>query len=46
MSSATDLSADVEYELEHDFVKIIAVVETIGPTGVEMEALTVAVLQV
>ena len=32
--------ADVEYELEHDFVKIIAVVETIGPTGVEMEALT------
>ncbi|MFI7960295.1 bifunctional molybdenum cofactor biosynthesis protein MoaC/MoaB, partial [Acinetobacter baumannii] len=36
--------ADVEYELEHDFVKIIAVVETIGPTGVEMEALTAASL--
>lgn len=36
--------ADVEYELEHDFVKIVAVVETIGPTGVEMEALTAASL--
>lgn len=36
--------ADIEYELEHDFVKIIAVVETIGPTGVEMEALTAASL--
>ncbi len=36
--------ADVEYELEHDFVKIITVVETIGPTGVEMEALTAASL--
>lgn len=32
--------ADVEYELEEAHVVITAVVETIGPTGVEMEALT------
>lgn len=32
--------ADVEYELSESCVKIIATVETIGPTGVEMEALT------
>ena len=32
--------ADVEYELEVAHVVITAVVETIGPTGVEMEALT------
>ena len=31
---------DVEYELEEAHVVITAVVETIGPTGVEMEALT------
>ena len=32
--------ADVEYELHEKRVEIIATVETIGPTGVEMEALT------
>jgi cyclic pyranopterin monophosphate synthase len=32
--------ADVEYELYERHVEIIATVETIGPTGVEMEALT------
>ncbi|RKG31192.1 bifunctional molybdenum cofactor biosynthesis protein MoaC/MoaB [Acinetobacter tianfuensis] len=32
--------ADVEYELGEAQVEIIATVETIGPTGVEMEALT------
>ncbi len=32
--------ADVEYELFDAHVEIIATVETIGPTGVEMEALT------
>lgn len=32
--------ADVEYELHERHVEIIATVETIGPTGVEMEALT------
>ena len=32
--------ADVEYELEEAHIVITAVVETIGPTGVEMEALT------
>ncbi|MGA8884669.1 MAG: bifunctional molybdenum cofactor biosynthesis protein MoaC/MoaB [Acinetobacter sp.] len=32
--------ADVEYALFESHVEIIATVETIGPTGVEMEALT------
>lgn len=32
--------ADVDYELHEHYVEITAVVETIGPTGVEMEALT------
>ena len=32
--------ADVDYELFENYVEIIATVETIGPTGVEMEALT------
>lgn len=32
--------ADVEYELNETYVVIMATVETIGPTGVEMEALT------
>lgn len=32
--------ADVEYELNETHVVIMATVETIGPTGVEMEALT------
>ena len=32
--------ADVDFELFENYVKIIATVETIGPTGVEMEALT------
>ena len=32
--------ADIEYELGDTQVEIIATVETIGPTGVEMEALT------
>src|SRR5690606_39368716 len=32
--------ADVEYKLCDAHVEIIATVETIGPTGVEMEALT------
>jgi len=36
--------ADVEYELGVDRVKVIAQVETIGPTGVEMEALAAASL--
>lgn len=36
--------AEVEYELFDDRVKIIASVDTIGPTGVEMEALTAASL--
>src|SRR3546814_8533225 len=34
--------ADVLFELGEDRVKIIAKVETIAPTGVEMEALTAA----
>lgn len=32
--------ADIDYELHDQYVEIIATVETIGPTGVEMEALT------
>ncbi|MEQ1418000.1 bifunctional molybdenum cofactor biosynthesis protein MoaC/MoaB [Acinetobacter indicus] len=36
--------ADVDYELHEQHVEIIATVETIGPTGVEMEALTAASL--
>jgi cyclic pyranopterin monophosphate synthase len=36
--------ADVTYELAETSVRIIAEVETIGPTGVEMEALTAASL--
>lgn len=36
--------ADVLYELGEDHVRIIAEVETIGATGVEMEALTAASL--
>lgn len=32
--------ADIEYELFDQHVEIIGTVETIGPTGVEMEALT------
>lgn len=36
--------ADVEYELNDDHVVILTTVETIGPTGVEMEALTAASL--
>ncbi len=36
--------ADVEYDLQHDHVVILTTVETIGPTGVEMEALTAASL--
>ncbi|NKG33646.1 bifunctional molybdenum cofactor biosynthesis protein MoaC/MoaB [Acinetobacter junii] len=36
--------ADVEYELNDDYVVILTTVETIGPTGVEMEALTAASL--
>lgn len=32
--------ADIDYELHDQHVEIIATVETIGPTGVEMEALT------
>lgn len=36
--------ADVTYELKTDAVDVIAEVETIGPTGVEMEALTAASL--
>ncbi|MDQ9022166.1 bifunctional molybdenum cofactor biosynthesis protein MoaC/MoaB [Acinetobacter sichuanensis] len=32
--------ADVDFELHEKHVEIIATVETIGPTGVEMEALT------
>ena len=32
--------ADVEFELHEAAVTIVAIVETIGPTGVEMEALT------
>ncbi|MBF7687312.1 bifunctional molybdenum cofactor biosynthesis protein MoaC/MoaB [Acinetobacter rathckeae] len=36
--------ADVEFELLEGAVKIVAQVETIGPTGVEMEALTAASL--
>lgn len=36
--------ADVEYELQDDHVVILTTVETIGPTGVEMEALTAASL--
>ena len=36
--------ADVEFELLEDRVVIYAEVETIGPTGVEMEALTAASL--
>lgn len=38
--------ADVDFELSENYVKIIATVETIGPTGVEMEALTASALQV
>ena len=36
--------ADVEYELNDDHVVILTTVETIGPTGVEMGALTAASL--
>jgi len=36
--------ADVHYELSDTSVRIIAEVQTIGPTGVEMEALTAASL--
>jgi cyclic pyranopterin monophosphate synthase len=36
--------ADIDYELADTSVKVIATVETIGPTGVEMEALTAASL--
>ena len=36
--------ADVEYELNDDHVVILTTVETIGPTGVEMEAHTAASL--
>ena len=32
--------ADIEYQLQEQCVEITAIVETIGPTGVEMEALT------
>ncbi len=34
--------ADVDYEIGEDRVRVIAKVETIAPTGVEMEALTAA----
>ncbi|HZP11462.1 MAG TPA: bifunctional molybdenum cofactor biosynthesis protein MoaC/MoaB [Nevskiaceae bacterium] len=34
--------ADVSYELKSDAVDVVAEVETIAPTGVEMEALTAA----
>lgn len=37
-------AAGVRYELLADRVKVIAEVETLGPTGVEMEALTAASL--
>lgn len=36
--------ADVSYELTETSVRIVAEVQTIGPTGVEMEALTAASL--
>lgn len=36
--------ADVHYELSETSVRIVAEVQTIGPTGVEMEALTAASL--
>ncbi|EPF87935.1 bifunctional molybdenum cofactor biosynthesis protein MoaC/MoaB [Acinetobacter gyllenbergii] len=36
--------ADVDYDLYDDHVVILTTVETIGPTGVEMEALTAASL--
>ncbi|MCH7378748.1 MULTISPECIES: bifunctional molybdenum cofactor biosynthesis protein MoaC/MoaB [Acinetobacter] len=36
--------ADVDYDLNDDHVVILTTVETIGPTGVEMEALTAASL--
>ncbi|ULQ47586.1 bifunctional molybdenum cofactor biosynthesis protein MoaC/MoaB [Flagellatimonas centrodinii] len=36
--------ADIDYELGEAEVKVIATVDTIGPTGVEMEALTAASL--
>lgn len=36
--------ADIDYVLHQDHVQIVASVETIGPTGVEMEALTAASL--
>ncbi|MET0935791.1 MAG: cyclic pyranopterin monophosphate synthase MoaC, partial [Luteibacter sp.] len=36
--------ADVTYELGETWVRIVAEVQTIGPTGVEMEALTAASL--
>ncbi len=36
--------ADIDYELGDTQVKVIATVETIGPTGVEMEALAAASL--
>ena len=36
--------ADIDYVLNGDHVVILATVETIGPTGVEMEALTAASL--
>lgn len=34
--------ADIDYVLHTDHVQVLASVETIGPTGVEMEALTAA----
>ena len=34
----------MDYDLQHDHVVILTTVETIGPTGVEMEALTAASL--
>ena len=36
--------ADIDFDLADTSVKVIATVETIGPTGVEMEALTAASL--
>ncbi len=36
--------ADIDYVLNEDYVQVLASVETIGPTGVEMEALTAASL--
>lgn len=38
--------ADLEFEVHENFVRAIATVETIAPTGVEMEALTAASIAV